>query len=103
MGWLSTEAVISSFGALLSTALSGSYSQGLIHRNRLSDCTTAEGNPLRERESARHWRKELEMRVQTGREWACLVTAEGLFTDAEAGKDPAEQVIGAECPGDFAQ
>ena len=103
MRWLSTEAVIFSFGALLSTALSGSYSQGLIHRNPLSDCTTAEGNPLRERESARHWRKELEMRVQTGHEWACLLTAEGLFTDTEAGKDPAEQVIGAECPGDFAQ
>jgi hypothetical protein len=26
-----------------------------------------------------------------------------LFTDAEAGEDPAEQVIGAECPSDFAQ
>jgi hypothetical protein len=29
--------------------------------------------------------------------------AEGLFTDAEAGKDPAQQIIGAECPGDLAQ
>jgi hypothetical protein len=30
--WLSTEGVISSFEALLSTDLSGSYSQGLINR-----------------------------------------------------------------------
>ena len=34
----------------------------------------------------------------------CLsVNSEGLFTDAEAGKDPAEQIIRAERPGNFPQ
>jgi hypothetical protein len=32
MGQLSTEAIIFSFGGGLSTGLSGSYSQSLIHR-----------------------------------------------------------------------
>ncbi len=29
------------------------------------------------------------------------VNNEGLFTDAEAGKDPSQQIIGAERTGDF--
>jgi hypothetical protein len=35
MGRLSTEVVIFNFEARLSTALNGSYSQGLIHRKQL--------------------------------------------------------------------
>ncbi|RIJ07012.1 hypothetical protein DXT77_27330 [Pseudomonas sp. 91RF] len=45
-----------SFQTLLSTALSGSYSQGLIHRNRMNEHAADTGNPLRERESVRHWK-----------------------------------------------
>jgi len=45
-----------SFQALLSTALSGSYSQGLIHRNQMNEHAADRGNPLREEESARHWK-----------------------------------------------
>jgi hypothetical protein len=42
---LSTEAVIFSFEALLSTALSGSYSQGLIHRKGLTEQIPGTENP----------------------------------------------------------
>jgi hypothetical protein len=54
MGWLSTGAVISSFEALLSTDLIGSYSQGLIHRKWLNGDDAGTKNPLRERGSAQH-------------------------------------------------
>lgn len=46
-----------SFLALLSTALSGSYSQGLIHRNQMNEHVADRGNPLSEKESARHWKE----------------------------------------------
>lgn len=45
--------------------------------------------------------KEWEEENQTGRQWTCLWTTEGLFTDAETGKDPPEQIIGAERSGNF--
>jgi hypothetical protein len=54
MGWLSTEAVIFSFEALLSTALSRGYSQGLIHRKALIAGNPGTGKPLKQQESARH-------------------------------------------------
>lgn len=38
-----------SFQALLSTALSGSYSQGLIHKNRMNEAIADTENPLRNR------------------------------------------------------
>jgi hypothetical protein len=59
MRFLSTERVISSFEALLSTDLSGSYSQGLIHRNLMNEETAGSGKPLRAEKSARHSWKEI--------------------------------------------
>ena len=53
-GGLSTEVVIFSFQALLSTALSGSYSQGLIHRKARIGLIPGEGKPLKQTLSARH-------------------------------------------------
>ena len=92
-----------SFHALLSTALSGSYSQGLIHRNRMNEGIADTENPLRNRNLSGNGGRKYEEGGQTGRERTCLWTTEGLFTDAEAGKDPAQQIIGAEGAGDFPQ
>ena len=44
----------------------------------------------------------LKQEKQTGTN-GLSVDNEGLFTDTEAGKDPPQQVIRAECPGDLAQ
>ena len=90
-----------SFQALLSTALSGSYSQGLIHRNRMNEGIADTENPLRNRNLSGTGGRKNEEGGQTGRERTCLWTTGGLFTDAEAGKDPSQQIIGAEGAGDF--
>jgi hypothetical protein len=49
--------VIFSFEALLSTALSGSYTQGLIHRKALIERIAGTENPLKRKKCARHWIK----------------------------------------------
>ena len=54
-------------------------------------------------ESARHWGKNSEKERTDRPEWPVCELQKGLFTDAEAGKDPSQQIIGAECAGDFAQ
>lgn len=48
-----------SFQALLSTALSGGYSQGLIHRNLMNEGIADAENPPRIRKPVRHWGKEI--------------------------------------------
>ena len=92
---------MSSFQALLSTALSGSYSQGLIHRKRLNKQIPDTENPLKQKESAQHWKRIEEKEGTDRHEWPVCGQRGGLFTDTEAGKDPSQQVIGAECTGDF--
>jgi hypothetical protein len=49
--------VIFSFEALLSTALRGSYSQGLIHRKTQIEQIPDKENPLKQKESAQHWKR----------------------------------------------
>jgi hypothetical protein len=55
MGCLSTGAVILSFEALLSTALSRGYSQGLIHRKASTQGNSGREKPLKQKKTARHW------------------------------------------------
>ena len=88
---------------MLSTALRGSYSQGLIHRKLLNKQIQGMGNPLKQKESAQHWKIIQEKGGNRQARMACLWTTGGLFTDTEAGKDPSQQIIGAECTGDFTQ
>ncbi|ALI01473.1 hypothetical protein AO353_10450 [Pseudomonas fluorescens] len=57
MGWLSTEVVFLSFEALLSTVLSGSYSQGLIHRKALNGANSAHGKTTEAIDAARQCEK----------------------------------------------
>lgn len=45
-----------SFQALLSTDLSGGYSQGLIHRKAPSARNSGAGIQLKQTKSARHWK-----------------------------------------------
>jgi len=55
-----------SFQALLSTALSHGYSQGLIHRKVPFARNSGTGIPLKLTTSARHWRFFQKRREQTG-------------------------------------
>ncbi|TNB94049.1 hypothetical protein FHG55_17780 [Pseudomonas jessenii] len=76
---------MSSFHALLSTDLIGSYSQGLIHINQLNDWLAGKGNPPRARESARHWRKEL-------RNEECRQAANGPVCEQQKGYLPMQKL-----------
>ncbi|KAA0988642.1 hypothetical protein FQ192_15235 [Pseudomonas sp. ANT_J12] len=58
-----------SFQALLSTALSGSYSQGLIHRKASKGRFPGRRNPLKQKESVRHWGKFSEKEGTDRHEW----------------------------------
>ena len=95
--------VVFSFQALLSTALSGGYSQGLIHRKWLIEQIPGTESPPEQKEFRSAWKAGFEKGENRQAPMACLGTTRGLFTDAEAGEDPAQQVIGAEGASDFAQ
>jgi len=58
-----------SFQALLSTALSRGYSQGLIHRKVLFARNSGTGIPLKQTKSARHWRFFSEKERADRHEW----------------------------------
>ena len=84
---------------MLSTGHRSGYSQGLIHRN-----SHIRAN-LGHEKAANDWmmrkgRGEREKRTGAN---GLSVNQEGLFTNAETGEDPSEQVIRAECSSDFPQ
>ncbi|PAM85552.1 hypothetical protein CES87_00625 [Pseudomonas sp. ERMR1:02] len=58
-----------SFDALLSTALSGSYSQSLIHRKTVDDCFSGTAKPLEQKKSARHQQVISEKERTDRHEW----------------------------------
>jgi len=68
-----------SFRALLSTDLSGGYSQGLIHRKAPFARNSGAGIPLRQTKSAQHWKVYSEKEGADRREWPVCEQLEGYL------------------------
>ena len=71
-------------------------------KSRRMSKSRARKNRSRE-ESARHWAKISEKERTDRPERPVCGQRKGLFTDTEAGKDPSQQIIGAERAGDLTQ
>ena len=92
-----------SFQALLSTDLSGGYSQGLIHRKVSMSRNSGTRIPLKQTKSARHWRVYSEKERADRHERPVCEQQGGLLADTEAGENAPQQIVRAEGAGDFSQ
>ena len=59
--------------------------------------------PLKQKEFARHSVFDQEKEKTDRLEWPVCGQRRALLTDAEAGKNPPQQIVGAECAGNFPQ